>query len=102
MASTLYAIQADGYAHYTDRPWLAPSVHMVSFPVQHHSQLHPLDPSEVRQPRPPKHPVEIRLHCTSGHFQFFSDFSLITPQQQQQFCDLVFPWGQLGPKIGQE
>ena len=24
----------------------------VSFPVQHHRQLHPLDPSEVRQPRP--------------------------------------------------
>ena len=74
---------------------------MVLFPVQHHRQMHPLDPVEVRQPSPHKHPVEMRLHCTSRHFQFFSDFSLTIPLQQQ-LCDLVLPWAQLGPNIGQE
>ncbi len=66
------------------------SVHMVSFPVQRHRQLHPLDPSKVRQPRTYEHSCEIRLYRTSGHFQFFGDFSLITPQQQQ-LRDLLLP-----------
>jgi hypothetical protein len=41
------------------------SVKMVSFPVQHHRQLHPLDPSEIRQSRPYKHLAEIELHRAS-------------------------------------
>ncbi len=57
------------------------SVFIVSFPVKYHCQLHPLDPSEFRQPCSYKHLVEMRLNRTSSQFQLFGDFSLITPQQ---------------------
>jgi putative DNA primase/helicase len=65
---------------------------MVSFPVQHHRQLHPLDPSEVRQPRPPKHPVATG---TDSFPPQFSEAALALRFSRRYEEDLryVFRWG---------